>query len=104
MDEDSKRVIIQDILDENRYSDWRIYRPTRLDPTPSGLRCILLNSIEKRKAELVIPDGWVQDPRLHNAVAQLLTLAIQYSRPVVWQGNDPQFFVLVPKRQQSTAA
>jgi len=98
-----KRGIIQEILDENHYSSWWISRPSKLDPSPSSERCILINFRDKRKSELVIPEGWFRDPRRHNAIAGLIALAIQHSKPISDPMDGRQFFLLVPQILRSKA-
>jgi hypothetical protein len=75
----NKRAMIQEILEKNGYLDWYIAQPDKQNPDSSNARCVLFNFVEKKRADIVIPDEWFQ--RYHR-IDKLIRLAIQYSTPV----------------------
>src|SRR5437870_1250347 len=74
-----KRAMIQEILEKNGYFDWYIAQPDKQNPDDSDAKCVLLNFVEQKRAELVIPNEWFQ--RYHRIV-KLIRLAVQHSTPV----------------------
>ena len=54
-------------------------QPDKQNPDDSDAKCVLLNFVEQKRAELVIPNEWFQ--RYHRIV-KLIRLAVQHSTPV----------------------
>lgn len=75
----NKRAVIQEILEKNGYFDWYVAQPDKQNPDSSNAKCVLVNFVEQRRAELVIPNEWFQ--RYHR-IAKLIRLAVQHSTPV----------------------
>ena len=75
------REILYGIVAEYGHSYWVVLEP---DET-SDANYVLCNFIERRKAEVAIPDEWFEEPRLYGAIGELITLAIDKSSPTVSQ-------------------
>jgi hypothetical protein len=75
----NKRAMIQEILKKNGYLDWYIAQPDKRNPDNSNAKCVLFNFVERKRADLIIPDEWFQ--RYHR-IDKLIRLAIRYSTPV----------------------
>ena len=72
-----KANILQRILAEYGFSYWIVTPyPNQTDQHPERTYT-LLNSKNGRKAEALIPDKFLEDPRWDRCVAELLTLAIE---------------------------
>ncbi len=78
----NKRTMIQEILDKNGSFDWYIIQPDKQNPDSPNARCVLFNFVERRRAELVIPNEWFQ--RYHR-IAKLIRLAILHAAPATAQ-------------------
>jgi hypothetical protein len=78
----NKREIIQEILDENGCLNWCVAQPDKQNPASATAKCILLNFVEKKRAELIIPNEWFQDPCRYGEIRELIWLAVQNSTPV----------------------
>jgi hypothetical protein len=76
-----KRAIIQQILEKHGYVDWDIAEPDTQNPDSRNPRCILINFVEKKRTELVIPYEWFQ--RYH-LITKLIILAVQHPSPAVF--------------------
>jgi hypothetical protein len=79
----SKRAMIQQILEKHGYFDWYIAQPDTQNPDSRNPGCILINFVEKKRAELVIPYEWFQ--RYHR-IAKLIALAVQHPSPGIFTG------------------
>lgn len=79
----NKRAMIQQILQKEGYFDWYIAQPDTQNPDSRNPRCILINFVEKKKAELVIPHEWFQRYR---RIAKLIALAIEHPSPAIFTG------------------
>ena len=88
----NKRAVLCEILGEYGYPDWVVIESNQ--PTADA-SYILCNFIERRKAEVAIPDVWFEDPRRYNAIGELITVAIDYS-PVVSQLATEKMLHLLP--------
>ena len=75
----NKRAVLCEILGEYGYPDWVVIESNQ--PTADA-SYILCNFIERRKAEVAIPDVWFEDPRRYNAIGELVTVAIDNSPTV----------------------
>ncbi|HXV79970.1 MAG TPA: hypothetical protein VEG60_08825 [Candidatus Binatia bacterium] len=75
----NKRAMIQQILEKNGYLDWYIAQPDKRNPDSSNAKCVLFNFVEKRRADLIIPNEWLQQ---YERIEKLIRLAIEYSTPV----------------------
>ena len=78
----NKREIIQEILEENECLDWYVAQPNKQNPASATAKCILLNFVEKKRAELIIPNEWFQDPCRYGEITEFICLAVQNSTPV----------------------
>lgn len=89
------RETLQKILAECGYFHWYALEPGTLDPTSCETKCTLFNIKQRKKAELVVPNEWFRDPRRYDAIAQLITLAIEYSSspPQQYAGGSLLFFL-----------
>ena len=74
----NKRAVIQEILENNGYLHWYIAQPDKRDPDTSNSKCVLYNFVEKKRADLVIPNEWFQRYRL---IEKLIKLSIENSAP-----------------------
>ena len=81
----NKRETIQDILEETGCLHWYVAQPDKHNPASANPKCILLNFVEKKRAELVIPNEWFQDPRRYGEIIELIWLAVQNATPVTSQ-------------------
>ena len=88
----NKREVLHEILGEYGYSGWIVIGPNQ--PTADA-PYILCNFVERRQAEVGIPDSWFDDPRRYNAIGELITLAINNS-PVVSRIATEHLLHLVP--------
>ncbi len=77
MNYSNKREIIQEILEENGSLDWYVAQPDKQNPASGSAKCILLNFVEKKRAELIIPNDWFQDPCRYGGISELIWLAVQ---------------------------
>ncbi len=68
----NKREIIQEILEENGCLDWYVAQPDKQNPASANAKCILLNFVEKKRAELIIPNEWFQDPCRYGEITELI--------------------------------
>jgi hypothetical protein len=75
--------MIQQILEKHGHFDWYIAQPDTQNPNSRNPRCILINFVEKKRAELVIPYEWFQ--RYHR-IAKLIDLAVEYPSPGLFTG------------------
>jgi hypothetical protein len=76
MDIRNNRLTIYDILDQYGYSDWTVFERGKLMPKSLEALYVLFNFKERRKTEVSIPNVWLDDPRRHNVVAELIISAI----------------------------
>jgi len=67
-----KRHILQDVLTEYGYSGWYLIEPSKLN----SANCVLFNPKEKKMGEVSIPDQWLDDPRRHSTIRELLASTI----------------------------
>jgi hypothetical protein len=67
-----KRDVLQEVLTKYGYSGWYLIEPSRLNPA----NCLLFNPKEKKMGEVSIPDEWLDDPRRHSTIGELLALTI----------------------------
>jgi hypothetical protein len=81
MNRRTTREILYGIVSEYGHSYWVVLEP---DET-SDANYVLCNFIERRKAEVAIPDEWFEEPRRYGAIGELITLAIDNSSPTVSQ-------------------
>jgi len=81
----NKRETIQEILKETGCLHWYVAQPDKQNPASANAKCILLNFVEKKRAELIIPTEWFQDPRRYGQIIELIWLAVQNSTPVKLQ-------------------
>jgi hypothetical protein len=88
----NKREIIQEILEENGCLDWYVAQPDKQNPASTNAKCILLNFVEKKRAELIIPNKWFQDPCRYGEIAELIWLAVQNSTLVESQRTAQYLF------------
>ena len=75
----NRREVLYEILGEYGYPDWVVIEPNQLNADAPYILC---NFMERRKAEVAIPDGWFEDPRRYNAIGELITVAIDNSPAV----------------------
>ena len=73
----NKREIIQELLEENGPLDWYVAQPDKQNPASGDAKCILLNFVEKKRAELIVPNDWFQDPCRYGGISELIGLAVQ---------------------------
>ena len=66
---------LQDLLEENGYSEWYALLPTKGSST-SDLKCTFVNFKERRKAAIEIPEAWFRDPDRYESIAALVSFAI----------------------------
>jgi hypothetical protein len=66
---------LQDLLEENGYSEWYALLPTKVSST-SDLKCTFVNFKRKRKAAIEIPEAWFDDPDRYESVVALVSFAI----------------------------
>jgi hypothetical protein len=66
---------LQDLLEENGYSEWYALLPTKVSST-SDLKCTFANFKERRKAAIEIPAAWFQDPYRYESIVALVSFAI----------------------------
>ena len=87
----NEQEILRQILVEYGYREWHIIETVRLDKS-SETSYVLVNLIEKRKAEAAIPNDWLYDPRRHNTIVELIQLSIDNSSPTVSRSVAEKFF------------
>jgi hypothetical protein len=75
MNRPNKLRTLQDLLEENGYSDWYALLPTKVSLT-SDLKCTFVNFKERRKAAIEIPERWFQDPDRYESIAAVVSFAI----------------------------
>jgi hypothetical protein len=66
---------LQELLEENGYSEWYALLPTKVSST-SDLKCTFANFKERRKAAIDIPESWFQDPDRYESIVALVSFAI----------------------------
>jgi hypothetical protein len=66
---------LQELLEENGYSDWYALLPTAVS-SPGDLKCTFVNFKHRRKAAIEIPEAWFQDPYRYESIAALASFAI----------------------------
>jgi hypothetical protein len=66
---------LQDLLEENGYSEWYALLPTK-GSSISDLKCTFVNFKERRKAAIEIPEAWFRDPDRYESIAALVSFAI----------------------------
>ena len=66
---------LQELLEENGYSEWYALLPTKVSST-SDLKCTFVNFKERRKAAIEIPERWFQDPDRCESIAAVVSFAI----------------------------
>jgi hypothetical protein len=71
----NKLRTLQDLLEENGYSEWYALLPTKGSST-SDLKCTFVNFKERRKAAIEIPRAWFQDPAHYKPIVALVCFAI----------------------------
>ena len=96
----NKREIIQEILEENGSLDWYVAQPNKQNPASGNAKCILLNFVEKKRAELIIPNDWFQDPCRYGGISELIWLAVQNSTPVESQ-HTAHYLFSFPRQHQN---
>jgi hypothetical protein len=75
MNRPNKLRTLQDVLEENGYSDWYALLPTKVSST-SDLKCTFVNFKERRKVAIQIPETWFQDPDRCKSIAAVVSFAI----------------------------
>jgi hypothetical protein len=75
MNRPSNLGTLQDLLEENGYSEWYALLPTKVSSS-SNLNCTFVNFKKKRKAAIEIPEAWFQDPDRCESVVALVSFAI----------------------------
>ena len=75
MNRPNKLRTLQDLLEENGYSEWYALLPTKATST-SDLKCTFANFKERRKAAIEIPEAWFQDPDRYESIVALVSFAI----------------------------
>ena len=75
MNRTNKLHTLQDVLEENGYSEWYALLPTKVRST-SDLECTFVNFKERRKAMIEISEAWFQDPDRYESIAALVSFAI----------------------------
>ena len=88
----NKREILSEILGEHGYPHWVVIGPNQPNADAPYILC---NFIERRQAEVAIPDPWFDDPRRYNTIGELIALAIDNS-PAVSQLVTEKLLDLVP--------
>ena len=73
--------MIQHILEKHGHSDWYIAQPDAQNPDSRNPRCILINFVEQKRAELVVPHEWFQR---YDRIAKLVALAVQHPSPGIF--------------------
>jgi hypothetical protein len=96
----NKREIIHEILEENGSLDWYVAQPDKQNPASGNAKCILLNFVEKERAELIIPNDWFQDPCRYGGISELIWLAVQNSTPVESQ-HTAHYLFSFPRQHQN---
>ena len=96
----NKREIIQEILEENGSLDWYVAQPDKQNPASANANFILLNFVEKKRAELIIPNDWFQDPCRYGGISELIWLAVQNSTPVESQ-HTAHYLLSFPRQHQN---
>ena len=91
----NKRAMLQEVLETNGYLDWYVVEPTKQDPDSSNARCVLVNFVESKRAELVIPNEWFQ--RYHR-IAKLIRLAVAHATSESAQSTTESFVRSMKKR------
>jgi len=98
----NEREILRQILMEYGYSEWHIIEPVSLSRS-SQTSFVLFNPTEKRKTEIAIPNDWLDDPRRHHTIVELIKLAIDNSSPTVSRSGARKFFLIVGQTNHSAS-
>ena len=75
----NKREILYEILGEYGYPHWVVIGPNQPNADAPYIFC---NFMERRQAQVGIPDPWFDDPRRYNSIGELVALAINNSAAV----------------------
>ena len=81
---------IYELLDGCGYSGWLVATATDANSRAPETRYTLVNFKAGNKTEMAIRDEWLNDPRRHHVIEELIRLAVYNSSPLVPQIVPPR--------------
>ena len=81
-----------ELLDGCGYSGWLIAAATDAHSQAPETSYVLVNFKDRMETEMAVPDEWLDDPRRHHVVEELLRLAVDNSSPLSPQRTRSTLF------------
>ena|SRR5215472_9677706 len=85
---------IYELLDGCGYFHWLVAAATDANSQTPETRYVLVNFKDRKKTEIAVSDEWLDDPRRHHLIEQLIRLAVDNSSPLSPQETHSTLFFI----------
>ena len=83
---------IYELLDGCGYFHWLVAAATDANSQTPETRYVLVNFKDRKKTEMAVSDEWLDDPRRHHVIEELIRLAVGNSSPLSPQETRSTLF------------